>query len=332
MQKQKIAASYQQFHVIAHDLDETKDLRTECKAQLGEGVRLADWNDIVAYVEAGGSVDDFIEALNIPIEYVNPEDMEPIPNTHYRISMNGELRWEGDRHYFLARHDHTKREDFLPHGNIDNYHLTLGSWFGEGGYALCYGDPDSTVPPPEPEVIVSNEMEGHSISATEPDTTEPVLTPVVSYQQFHVISHNLSERGDLKAACQEQLGIGVRLADWNDILAYYREGGSLDDFIEALKIPIEYASPEDTEPLPNTHYRVSMNGELRWEGDRHYFLTRHDHTKREGFLSHNDLDNYRLTLGSWFGNGGVALCYGDLNGTVAPPEPDTTEPVETSGG
>ena len=332
MQKQKIAASYQQFHVIAHDLDETKDLKTECKTQLGEGVRLADWNDIVSYVEAGGSLDDFIEALKIPIEYVSPEDMEPIPNTHYRVSMNGELRWEGDRHYFFARHDHTKRADFLPHGNIDNYHLTLGSWFGEGGYALCYGDPDSTVPPPEPKVITSNEMEGHSISATEPDTTEPVLTPVVSYQQFHVISHNLSERGDLKAACQEQLGIGVRLADWNDILAYYREGGSLDDFIDALNIPLEYVNPDDMEPIPNTHYRVSMNGELRWEDDRHYFLARHDHTKREDFLSHNDIDNYRLTLGSWFGKGGFALCYGDLNGTVAPPEPDTTEPVETSGG
>ncbi len=42
MQKQQIAASYQRFHVIAYDLDETEDLKAECKAQLGEGVRLAD--------------------------------------------------------------------------------------------------------------------------------------------------------------------------------------------------------------------------------------------------------------------------------------------------
>ena len=66
--------------------------------------------------------------------------------------MNGKLLWRG-RHYFVARHDHTKREGFLAHDNIDGYHLTLGSWFGKGGFVLCYGDPDSTVPPAEPAVI-----------------------------------------------------------------------------------------------------------------------------------------------------------------------------------
>ena len=150
--KQQIAASYQKFHIIAHDLEETGDLKAECKAQLGEGVRLADWNDIVAYYEAGGSLEDFIKALKIPLEYVNAEDMEPIPNTGYRISVNGELHWQGDRHYFFARHDHNKRADFLPHNDIDNYYLTLGSWFGKGGFALCYGDLNGTVAPPEPDI------------------------------------------------------------------------------------------------------------------------------------------------------------------------------------
>lgn len=161
MKQQNIVASYKQFHVMTHDLDETGDLKTECKKQLGRGVRLADWNDIVAYQESGGSLDDFVEALKIPLEYVNPEDMDPIPNTSYRISMNGELHWRGDRHYFFARHDHKKRADFLPHGDIDNFHLTLGSWFGEGGFALCFGDPNSTVVPAEPEI-------------REPEVQEPV--------------------------------------------------------------------------------------------------------------------------------------------------------------
>lgn len=152
MKQQKIVASFNQFHVMKHDLDEKGDLKTECKQKLGEGVRLADWNDIVAYYEAGGSVDEFIEALKIPLEYVNPNDMDPIPNTHYRISMNGELRWNGDRHYFFTRHDHTKRGDFLAHDEIDDFHLSLGSWFGEGGYVLCFGDLDGTVAPTEPEI------------------------------------------------------------------------------------------------------------------------------------------------------------------------------------
>ena len=146
----QVLVSYQKFHVVAHNLDETQDLKAECKAYLGEGVRLADWNDILAYYREGGSMADFITELKIPIEYGNPEDMEAIPNTSYRISRNGKLRWQGDRHYFFARHDHVKRADFLAHGNIDNYLLSLGSWFGEGGFALCYGDLNSTVPPPDP--------------------------------------------------------------------------------------------------------------------------------------------------------------------------------------
>ncbi len=160
MRKQQIVTSYKQFHVITHDLDETEDLKAECNAQLGIGVRLADWNDIVAYVNAGGSLDDFIEALKIPLEYVNPEDMDPIPNTSYRISMNGELRWQGDRHFFFARHDHSIRGDFLPHDDLDDYHLTLGSWVGKGGFALCYGDLEGTEAPPEPDISEPIETSG----------------------------------------------------------------------------------------------------------------------------------------------------------------------------
>ena len=153
-------ASFQQFHVIAHDLDEMGDLNAECKAQLGDGIRLADWNDIVAFYKAGGSLDDFISALNISLrnpmfdlidrigEPTNTSDppvkddqvLKPDPlGYEYRVSKDGNLRWQGRRHYFIERHDHFKRPDFLDHDNLNNHQLTLGSWFGKGGYALCYG-------------------------------------------------------------------------------------------------------------------------------------------------------------------------------------------------
>ena len=325
----QVLVSYQKFHVVAHNLDETEDLKAECKAYLGEGVRLADWNDILAYYREGGSMADFITELKIPLEYGNPEDMEAIPNTSYRISRNGKLRWQGNRHYFFARHDHVKRADFLAHDNIDNYLLSLGSWFGTGGFALCYGDLDSTVPPPAPEIMAPNETRNRSFPAIVPNTAEPVLTPVVSYQKFHVITHNMDETQDLKAECKKQLGPGVRLADWNDILAYHQAGGSMEDFIAELEIPLEYVNPEDMEAIPNAGYRISRNGELWWEsGNRHYFFARHDHIKRAGFLAHDDIDNYLLSLGSWFGTGGFALCYGDLNSTVPPPDPP--EPPEVN--
>ena len=164
MENQQIVASHQNFHVIAHDLDEKGNLKAACKEKLGVGVRLADWNDLVAYHEAGGSLSDLIANLKIPIEAPN--------SPQYRISMNGKLLWRG-RHYFVARHDHTKREGFLAHDNIDGYHLTLGSWFGKGGFVLCYGDPDSTVPPAEPAVITPSRDASKTDEMTaKPDNTD----------------------------------------------------------------------------------------------------------------------------------------------------------------
>lgn len=164
MENQQIVASHQNFHVIAHDLDEKGNLKAACKEKLGVGVRLADWNDLVAYHEAGGSLSDLIANLKIPIEAPN--------GPQYRISMNGKLLWRG-RHYFVARHDHTKREGFLAHDNIDGYHLTLGSWFGKGGFVLCYGDPDSTMPPAEPAVITPSRDASKTDEITaKPDNTD----------------------------------------------------------------------------------------------------------------------------------------------------------------
>ena len=35
----------------------------------------------------------------------------------------------------------TDRPDyFLAHADLANHHLSLGSWYGQGGYALCYGE------------------------------------------------------------------------------------------------------------------------------------------------------------------------------------------------
>ena len=127
-------ASFGRFHVIAHELSEAQDHDAECRSQLGGGFRLADWNDIVAYYESGGSLTDFTAGLRMPVDTGEIAD-------GYRISRNGEPLWGGTRHYYVARHDHQRRPSgFLAHANIDNYHLTLGSWFGTGGHALCYGE------------------------------------------------------------------------------------------------------------------------------------------------------------------------------------------------
>lgn len=316
-------ASFGQFHVIAHDLDESGDLNAECVLQLGRGVRLADWNDIVVYYEDGGSLEEFISALKMSIR----DDMRPIfehivqthnerasnnpnktvnPETfhdEYRISKDGDLRLpNSDRHYFVGRHDHVLPSGFLDHDNLNNYQLTVGSWYGRGGYAICYGEFNENT----------------------------VGVPLASFEKFHLIAHDLDEFGDLNELCKTELGEDFRIADWNDIVLFYSDGGSLDDFIAGLRMaerdynmefPFEVKTTDITEmpkEVPDTiayKYRISKDGNPRWDGTgRHYFVGRHEHIKPPDFLDHDHINNYQLTLGSWRGKGGYALAYGNLMG------------------
>ena len=125
---------FQNFHVVYHNLPETADLSE--KIRTVSGMRLADWNDIVAYYNAGGSMADFMHNLGIQ------------GGQGYHVTWNGAEIWNGGladgrkRRYYFERHDHNKPELFLAHADIDNHLLTLGSWYSTGGLALCYGTPN----------------------------------------------------------------------------------------------------------------------------------------------------------------------------------------------
>ena len=133
----KALASYGNFHVIAHELSESQSHDAECKTQLGSGFRLADWNDIVAYYDNGGSLTDFTRGLKMAVA---GRDLLPGEITSwYRVSRDGKPIHSGRRHYFVERFDHNKPGHFLAHANLDNHYLSLGSWYSTGGHALCYG-------------------------------------------------------------------------------------------------------------------------------------------------------------------------------------------------
>ena len=189
-------ASYERFHVIAHELSEAQDHAAECRSQLGGGFRLADWNDIVTYYENGGSLTDFTAGLRMS---VGGRDRLPGEiSDGYRISRNGEPLWSGNRHYYVARHDHQKPSYFLAHANIDNYRLSLGSWYGTGGHALCYGESAETVP------MIPGGSEWFSISAVTPYS--------------------------LTVEWKEPENTGSAITDYD---VRYREVGSGGDFIDA---------------------------------------------------------------------------------------------------
>ena len=130
----RVKASFQKFYVIDVDLDEYGDHDRECKLQLGGEYRLADWNDLKEYYAAGGSIPELISGLNW-----KDENTTDVGVRHPKVSKDGNERWGGSRrHYFVSRHDHVPPGYFLVHDHIDNYHLSLGSWYGRGGEALCF--------------------------------------------------------------------------------------------------------------------------------------------------------------------------------------------------
>ena len=189
-------ASYGRFHVIAHELSEAQDHDAECRLQLGGGFRLADWNDIVTYYENGGSLTDFTAGLRMSVE--GRDRLPGEISDGYRISRNGEPLWSGNRHYFFARHEHQRPSYFLAHANIDNYRLSLGSWYGTGGHALCYGESAETVP------MIPGGSEWFSISAVTPYS--------------------------LTVEWKEPENTGSAITDYD---VRYREVGSGGDFIDA---------------------------------------------------------------------------------------------------
>ena len=135
-------ASYLGFRVIRHELDEFQNHSAECRSQVGGDFRLADWNDIVAYYDGGGSLTAFATGLKMG---VGGRDLLPGEITSgFRVSRDGRPIFSGRRHYFVERFDHNKPGHFLAHANLDNHFLSLGSWYGTGGYALCYRDDGGT--------------------------------------------------------------------------------------------------------------------------------------------------------------------------------------------
>ena len=135
-------ASYLGFRVIRHELDEFQDHSAECRSQVGGDFRLADWNDIVAYYDGGGSLTAFATGLKMG---VGGRDLLPGEITSgFRVSRDSRPIFSGRRHYFVERFDHNKPGHFLAHANLDNHFLSLGSWYGTGGYALCYRDDGGT--------------------------------------------------------------------------------------------------------------------------------------------------------------------------------------------
>jgi hypothetical protein len=101
----------------------------------------------------------------------------------------------------------------------------------------------------------------------------------------------------IESACSLELGSTWKTADWNDISAYSQGGNSIQDLVSTLVLSA------------NTPYLVTYNEEGWFSTQRHYIFELHDHTLPRGWLSHQEIDDHYVDLGSWYGLDAQILCH-----------------------
>jgi len=120
--------------------------------------------------------------------------------------------------------------------------------------------------------------------SADPATSVLRLTPV-SY----------TELDDLEAACGTHFGKNASVGDWNEVVDSYSTYGAR--FADELG-------------LGGTTFNalVQRDGERWYTGSRHYFIARHNGDLPAGFLSHDDIGDHFIDLGSWFDRNMPVLC------------------------
>jgi hypothetical protein len=106
-------------------------------------------------------------------------------------------------------------------------------------------------------------------------------------------------------ACVSEFGSGYRVADWNDIVSFYNSPSRTKEEISELYINLAI---KPRHSYGGIGYFISYDGSEIYSGTRHYFLSRHDHNKPGSYLSHANINNHELDIGSWFVKK-HALCY-----------------------
>ena len=131
-------------------------------------------------------------------------------------------------------------------------------------------------------------------------TPYPSLTPepqssAAGVLPFALTTNTFAETDEIEDACAAALGSDWRLADWLDILEFYDAEGTLDSFITSLGGKISFM--------------LTFEGQRWYSEQRHYFVEVHQRNLPEGWLSHADIDDHLIDLGSWFGLDAPILCF-----------------------
>ncbi|WP_440998188.1 DUF4214 domain-containing protein [Arhodomonas sp. SL1] len=113
------------FRRTAHRYAFDADRSLICANEFGASYDVADWADVVAYFDNGGSLAAFYRDTGL-----TPEDKSAA------VLRNGEQFYSASRAYYISRHDGQLPSHYLSHDNIQSHEIDLGSW-GSDRKVLC---------------------------------------------------------------------------------------------------------------------------------------------------------------------------------------------------
>jgi len=115
-----------------------------------------------------------------------------------------------------------------------------------------------------------------------------ISSQAIYYKNFAITKDSYACDSDWDAVVQQIFGNEYRVADWNDLKAYYSSTGNILELLDGLGM---------------TNYKdnafVTCNGQRIWSSGRYYFIERHNHNLPSYFLAHDNIDNYAVSLDSW---------------------------------
>ena len=138
------------------------------------------------------------------------------------------------------------------------------------------------------------------------------------YGDFAVTELKYDDDSDWDQKILEIFGSGYRVADWNDLKAYYNKGGDLLSLYDGLGLTDYGASAY-----------VTRNGDPSYSSTRYYFASRHEGTLPSNYLAHDNIGGYTLSLGSWYGTGRILAIKNSLS--VPAPAATPASSVTASG-
>lgn len=150
---------------------------------------------------------------------------------------------------------------------------------------------------PEGAYIITAKKEGYNeqsknINVTVGNTVRAdfsLAADVTTDFAFKMTTQKYLSTVDLDQVIQNEFGNDYRLADWNDV-SQYCQAHSANQFVTLLSWPVGE---------PNS-LLVTQNGLHYWNNTtRHFYITRFDHNITLGYLSHANIENHFIDLGSW---------------------------------